>query len=431
MPSDPSLLHHYRGLSDDITHIAFHPKEIQIAASATDGNILVWSTTDNKAFKFSGHSSPVNCIAFSPTSGRLIASASSDRSVRLWVNSVRGDSDSFRAHNAPVRYVEFNPVDGQHLLTASDDKSVKLWTVDRRKFISSISDHKNWVRCARFSPDGRLIASCSDDSTVRVYDNRTPSSKCLHVFTDQKGSPLHLDFHPGGNCIAVGTSDKKVKVFDVRMRKLQQLYSSHDDAVTQVSFHPSGNFLASSSLDGSMKIFDLLEARPVFDLLGHEKPVTAVVFSPKTGSTIASGGNDSLVFLWQSNLKAKSADDVKRLKDDVEKTKKQITKAKVLSEKFGGKENTKTSEKVASQNSKVVESSIGELMAEKSILAKANEDLTQKVETLTVENLDLTQKVETLTETVILMEKRITLLEDQVRISSSINGLSALNLSKE
>lgn len=106
---------------------------------------------------------------------------------------------------------------------------------------------------------------------------------------------------------------------------------------------------------------------------------------------------------------------MKRLKDDVEKTKKQITKAKVLSEKFGGKENTKTSEKVASQNSKVVESSIGELMAEKSILAKANEDLTQKVETLTVENLDLTQKVETLTETVILMEKRITLLEDQVR----------------
>ena len=71
-----------------------------------------------------------------------------------------------------------------------------------------------------------------------------------------------------------------------------------------MSFHPSGNFLASSSLDGSIKIFDLLEARPVFDLLGHDKPVTAVAFSPKNGSTIASGGKDSLVFLWQSNLKA-------------------------------------------------------------------------------------------------------------------------------
>ena len=65
--------------------------------------------------------------------------------------------------------------------------------------------------------------------------DRSPSSKCVHVFTDQKGWALHLDFHPGGNCIGVGTSDKKVKVFDVRMRKLQQLYSSHDDTVTQVS----------------------------------------------------------------------------------------------------------------------------------------------------------------------------------------------------
>ena len=63
---------------------------------------------------------------------------------------------------------------------------------------------------------------------------RSSSSKCVHLFTDQKGSAQHLAFHPGGNWIAAGTSDSKVKVFDVRMKKLQQLYSSHEDAVTQV-----------------------------------------------------------------------------------------------------------------------------------------------------------------------------------------------------
>jgi len=52
-----------------------------------------------------------------------------------------------------------------------------------------------------------------------------------------------LAFHPSGACIGVATSDKKVKVYDIRMQKLQQLYDSHEAAVTQVSFHSSGNYL--------------------------------------------------------------------------------------------------------------------------------------------------------------------------------------------
>ena len=74
-----------------------------------------------------------------------------------------------------------------------------------------------------------LLTKMSDESMYR-----SSSSKCVHLFTDQKGSARHLAFHPGGNWIAAGTSDSKVKVFDVRMKKLQQLYSSHEDAVTQV-----------------------------------------------------------------------------------------------------------------------------------------------------------------------------------------------------
>ena len=84
-----------------------------------------------------------------------------------------------------------------------------------------------------------------------------------------------------GNCFGVATSDKKVKVYDLRMQRLQQLYSAHEGPVSQVSFHPNGSYLISASQDGCMKIFDLFEARPIYDVMGHKSGVNAVKFNSK------------------------------------------------------------------------------------------------------------------------------------------------------
>ena len=72
----------------------------------------------------------------------------------------------------------------------------------------------------------------NNDVFARIYDERSGSS--VHVFHDARGFAHSLAFHPSGVCVGAGTSDRKVKVYDVRMRKLQQLYSSHDGPVHQV-----------------------------------------------------------------------------------------------------------------------------------------------------------------------------------------------------
>ena len=54
------------------------------------------------------------------------------------------------------------------------------------------------------------------------------------MFHETKGAGVHLDWHPGSNCLGVAFADKKVKVYDCRMLKLQQLYSSHEGPVSQV-----------------------------------------------------------------------------------------------------------------------------------------------------------------------------------------------------
>lgn len=108
------------------------------------------------------------------------------------------------------------------ILTASDDKILKLWNTQKHKFISSFVGHTNWVRCARITSDGSVVASCSDDRTVRIWN--LEKSICLHTYRIQKGYALTVHWNPSGCFVAVGTSEGKVKLYDVRTQTLVQYY---------------------------------------------------------------------------------------------------------------------------------------------------------------------------------------------------------------
>lgn len=210
----------------------------------------------------------------------------------------KGKSSEFKAHTAPVRGVAFS-ADGQFLATASEDKSIKIWNMYRQRFLYSLYRHTHWVRCAKFSPDGRLIVSCSEDRTVKIWD--TASKQCVNSFTDSVGFANFVDFNPSGTCIASAGSDHTVKIWDVRVNKLLQHYQVHSGGVNCLSFHPSGNYLITASSDATLKILDLLEGRLIYTLQGHTGPVFAVAFS-KSGERFASGGADAQVLLWKTNF---------------------------------------------------------------------------------------------------------------------------------
>lgn len=149
------------------------------------------------------------------------------------------------------------------------------------------------MRCARFSPNGKVIASCSDDRTFKLFD--VASGENIETFSDSKGHGYqHLAWHPDGTLLAVATTNNRVRIYDIRTRNLIQMYDVHTDAVNQIDFHPSGNFMVTVSDDGTTKILDLLEGRPIFTVKGHTKQVTAAQFS-KDGKIFATGSKDNEV----------------------------------------------------------------------------------------------------------------------------------------
>ena len=121
-------------------------------------------------------------------------------------------------------------------------------------------------------------------------------------------------FHPNGTLLASCSSDGTIKLFDVRTHKLIQHYSAHMAPISSIDFHPSGDFLISGSDDNTVKIWDLREGQQLYTVHGHAGAVLSVSFSGSgnlyinsssylfLGESFVSGGCDEMVMYWNTNF---------------------------------------------------------------------------------------------------------------------------------
>ena len=98
------------------------------------------------------------------------------------------------------------------------------------------------------SPNGRRLASGSDDKTVKLWDVVTGRElRTLTGHSDIVGSVI---FSPDGRWLASGSVDKTVKLWDVSTGRQFRTLTGHSDIVRSVAFSPDGRWLASGSVDG-------------------------------------------------------------------------------------------------------------------------------------------------------------------------------------
>ena len=102
--------------------------------------------------------------------GKMIASASRDRTVRLWDANSGQQIRVLDGHSDAVKCVAFSP-DAKTLASSLDwGDTIRLWDVDTGKHISTLKGHTHSINSIVFSPDGKLMASGSSDGTVLLWD---------------------------------------------------------------------------------------------------------------------------------------------------------------------------------------------------------------------------------------------------------------------
>jgi WD40 repeat protein len=205
---------------------------------------------------------------------------------------------TLRGHGMAVWAVAFSP-DGTLLASASSDRTVKVWEVAAGKEKFTLKGHANFVTCVAFSPDGATLASGGYDATVRLWDVATGAERVVL----KKGRALvgALAFSPDGKLLAWGGTDGAVRLWDVAAAKERPPLRGHGDAVTALAFAPDGSLLASGGDDRTIKLWDVPSRTEVATLTGHGKGVTGLAFSAD-GGTLASVGLDRRVKLWSVPL---------------------------------------------------------------------------------------------------------------------------------
>ncbi|OGM43807.1 Pfs domain protein [Aspergillus bombycis] len=156
-----------RGTSvEKVNCIAFSPDGSMLAC-VVGKEITLWNTTTCTMHStLSGHRQRINIMAFSPD-GAVVASGSSDRTVRLWQTGTGTMIKILAGHSKPVNAVAFSP-NGKMTASGSDDKTVRLWNVSTgaaQRLTSYWGKHCNSLA---FSPDGRLVAYPSGEN-IKIY----------------------------------------------------------------------------------------------------------------------------------------------------------------------------------------------------------------------------------------------------------------------
>jgi cytochrome c len=279
-----------RGHGGPVRAIAISPDGSEAVSGSFDTAAIRWSLKREAAeqvMRF--HDDAVNAVVWLKD-GR-IATAGSDAHIAIWTPGRPKPDKVLDGHTAPIVDLAVSP-NGKWLASASWDRTVRLWPLAGGK-PRVLKGHTQNVNGVAFSPDGSKLISAGYDNTLRIWPMNGGDATVRTL-----ESPLNtVAVAPDGEIVTAGASGKVY--FLSPTGEMRGAVQASPTPIIAVAVSPNGKLVAAAGIRGSVAIIDRKEREVARRLIGPGLPVWSVAFFPDS-RTLLTGGTDRVIRRWDA-----------------------------------------------------------------------------------------------------------------------------------
>ncbi len=289
------------GHSETVAALALSHDGRWLATASEDRSVRIWDLASGRELRsLRAHPEAVNAVAWSRDDA-VLASGGNDGVIRLWSPATGRLIRTLAGHRGFVNALAFAP-DGRSLVSSGTDKTITVWDYASGEASRTIEGLAESVEALAYSPDGRLLASGGVDRVARLWDTSTWVE--LRAFRGGRGAVDAVAFSPDGRTLALGSDDTEgdgigastVHLYEVASGRALRTLKAGTPYVFAVAFSPDGRTLAVANEGASVQLWDAAGGRAQRGLAGHADAVKSLLYLPD--GRLASGGFDGQVRIW-------------------------------------------------------------------------------------------------------------------------------------